>query len=56
MACMQATRGYPPEVVDKHGKFNLDGVQMEVDSQGGADREVQDQKTWGSAEAKRKPA
>ena len=31
IACCQATGGYPPEVVDEKGQFNLNGMQMEVD-------------------------
>ena len=32
MACTQATGGYPPEIVDSDGQFNLDGMQMQVDA------------------------
>ena len=31
---MQATGGYPPEIVDSNGKFSIDGMMMEVDSAG----------------------
>ena len=34
-ACMQATAGYPPEVVNDKGDFSLNGMQMEVDDRGG---------------------
>ena len=30
LACMQATGGYPPEIVNEKGEFSLDGMQMEV--------------------------
>ena len=30
LACSQATGGYPPEMIDEHGHFSLNGMQMEV--------------------------
>ena len=44
MACQQATRGYPPEIVDSKGKFCLDGIQMEVDGEGNATGKFRDTK------------
>ena len=34
MVCAQATGGYPPEIVNSKGQFDIDGMQMEVDAQG----------------------
>ena len=34
MACMEATGGYPPEIVDDKGRFGVSGMQMEVSDDG----------------------
>ena len=43
LLCLEASSGYPAEVVDGGGQFGLDGIQTEVDGQGdgrnGGDRD-----------------
>ena len=34
MACSQASGGYPPEIVNKKGEFDISSLQMEVNSVG----------------------
>ena len=34
MACMQATGGYPPEILNEKGEFSISGMQMQVDENG----------------------
>ena len=43
MACSEASGGYPPEIVNKKGEFDITRLQMEVNSVGGGNREVQDE-------------